>query len=157
MQSPSSWNRPRRSSICRGEYSVLPRNKISRPAYPLISSLCLHWSLFIQSIKQWNPKNCPCRLCKIYMRDLGFLWSCDMYFCYLYFFYFILTCHVMFFYCVCLNKPNLIWWLSFVKLKLERELLLLFVCFDWQDWQIFEWKMTKFWIFSSGKIDEIFW
>ena len=54
---------------------------------------------FIQSIKQWDPKHCPCRLCKIYIRDLGFLWSCDMYFCYLYFYYFILTFHVMFLLC----------------------------------------------------------
>ena len=30
---------------------------------------------FIQSVKQWDPKtkNCPCRLCKINIRDLGFL------------------------------------------------------------------------------------
>ena len=28
---------------------------------------------FKQRIKKWNPQNCPCRLCKIYIRDLGFL------------------------------------------------------------------------------------
>ena len=28
---------------------------------------------FKQNIKQWVPHNCPCRLCKVYIKDLGFL------------------------------------------------------------------------------------
>ena len=28
---------------------------------------------FKQRIKRWDPQNCPCRLCKVYVRDLGFL------------------------------------------------------------------------------------
>ena len=28
---------------------------------------------FKQRIKWWDPQNCPCRLCKVYVRDLGFL------------------------------------------------------------------------------------
>ena len=30
-------------------------------------------SKFTNKIRKWNPENCPCRLCKIYIRDLGFV------------------------------------------------------------------------------------
>ena len=29
--------------------------------------------LFKNKIKNWIPKHCPCRLCKIYIKDIGFL------------------------------------------------------------------------------------
>ena len=29
--------------------------------------------LFNKEIRKWKPKNCPCRLCKIYVKDLGFV------------------------------------------------------------------------------------
>ena len=28
---------------------------------------------FKKNIKKWQPKNCPCRLCKQYMSNLGFI------------------------------------------------------------------------------------
>ena len=28
---------------------------------------------FKKGIKQWRPSNCPCRLCKIYIKGLGFI------------------------------------------------------------------------------------
>ena len=28
---------------------------------------------FKQGIEQWNPGNCPCRLCKIYVQNVGFI------------------------------------------------------------------------------------
>ena len=28
---------------------------------------------FKQGIKKWNPSNCPCRLCKIYIQNVGFI------------------------------------------------------------------------------------
>ena len=28
---------------------------------------------FKTKIKKWNPQNCPCRLCKIYLQNVGFI------------------------------------------------------------------------------------
>ena len=28
---------------------------------------------FKKEIETWTPDNCPCRLCKVYMEDVGFL------------------------------------------------------------------------------------
>ena len=28
---------------------------------------------FKQGIKKWNPINCPCRLCKTYVQNVGFI------------------------------------------------------------------------------------
>ena len=28
---------------------------------------------FKHGIKKWNPSNCPCRLCKIYVQNVGFI------------------------------------------------------------------------------------
>ena len=28
---------------------------------------------FKDKIKEWNPQNCPCRLCEIYMQNVGFI------------------------------------------------------------------------------------
>ena len=28
---------------------------------------------FKQKIKKWKPTNCPCRLCKVYIKNLGFV------------------------------------------------------------------------------------
>ena len=28
---------------------------------------------FKRDIKKWTPKECPCRLCKVYVHDLGFI------------------------------------------------------------------------------------
>ena len=28
---------------------------------------------FKAKIKQWNPQNCPCRLCKVYVQNVGFI------------------------------------------------------------------------------------
>ena len=30
-------------------------------------------SIFTRKIKRWKPEKCPCRLCKTYIRDLGFV------------------------------------------------------------------------------------
>ena len=29
--------------------------------------------IFYSKIKKWTPSNCPCKLCKIYAKDLGFI------------------------------------------------------------------------------------
>ena len=34
---------------------------------------CLSLSAFKKGIKKWQPKNCPCRLCKQYVLNLGFI------------------------------------------------------------------------------------
>ena len=31
------------------------------------------FSQFKTKIKKWNPQNCPCRLCKIYLQNVGFI------------------------------------------------------------------------------------
>ena len=31
------------------------------------------FSQFKAKIKKWNPESCPCRLCKIYMQNVGFI------------------------------------------------------------------------------------
>ena len=43
--------------------------KLIPPAFKQISSL----SGFKKAIKKWKPSNCPCRLCKTYTAQVGFL------------------------------------------------------------------------------------
>ena len=31
-------------------------------------------NIFKRGIKKWNPSNCPCRLCKIYVQNVAFIW-----------------------------------------------------------------------------------
>ena len=31
------------------------------------------FSQFKAKIKKWNPENCPCHLCKIYLQNVGFI------------------------------------------------------------------------------------
>ena len=30
-------------------------------------------TLFKKKIREWEPKNCPCRLCKTYVQNIGFV------------------------------------------------------------------------------------
>ena len=30
-------------------------------------------SVFTKKIRKWKPNKCPCRLCKVYIKDLGFV------------------------------------------------------------------------------------
>ena len=30
-------------------------------------------SIFKSNIKSWKPENCPCRLCRLYIADIGFI------------------------------------------------------------------------------------
>ena len=34
---------------------------------------CATEQIFLQKIKKWKPDRCPCRLCKIYIPNLGFI------------------------------------------------------------------------------------
>ena len=45
------------------KYELIP------PAFKQINSL----SGFKKAIKEWKPSNCPCRLCKTYISQVGFL------------------------------------------------------------------------------------
>ena len=51
------------SSLCSKLWDVLPTElkKIVSP------------TLFKKKIREWAPKNCPCRLCKTYVQNIGFL------------------------------------------------------------------------------------
>ena len=40
------------------------------PEYKLENSL----NIFKRKIKTWKGENCPCRLCKTYVRELGHIW-----------------------------------------------------------------------------------
>ena len=31
---------------------------------------------FKLQIKKWKPENCSCRLCKVYVQNVGFVWDC---------------------------------------------------------------------------------
>ena len=39
------------------------------PEYKLANSL----NIFERKIKNWKGENCPCRLCKTYVRELGYI------------------------------------------------------------------------------------
>ena len=39
------------------------------PEYKLAKSL----NIFKRKIKNWKGENCPCRLCKMYVRELGYI------------------------------------------------------------------------------------
>ena len=47
---------------------------------------------FKEKIKSWIPENCPCRLCKIYIHQICFLWK------YFFFNYFILSVSTIIYY-----------------------------------------------------------
>ena len=32
-------------------------------------------SIFKNKVKKWKPGNCPCRLCKTYINNVGFIWE----------------------------------------------------------------------------------
>ena len=43
--------------------------EISLTIFPASKSL----TLFKKNIKNWTPKSCPCRLCRIYIGQVGFI------------------------------------------------------------------------------------
>ena len=30
---------------------------------------------FKNKVNNWKPENCPCRLCKVYINNIGFVWE----------------------------------------------------------------------------------
>ena len=66
--------RPNVNKVYKGENSL--RNfgpVIWNTMLPQSLKLSSNLNEFKNSIKSWIPKNCPCRLCKHYLKDVGYI------------------------------------------------------------------------------------
>ena len=81
LRDANSFKRRRVNSIWRGTESVscLGPKIWDFVAYEIKESESLNAFKF--KIKKWVPERCPCRICKIYLRQVGFLtWSLKLVF-----------------------------------------------------------------------------
>ena len=77
-RSNASFRRPNVNTVHYGEQSL-------RSFGPIVWDIMVPENIkvisnleeFKKNIKTWTPTNCPCRLCKIYISDLGFVTFCD--------------------------------------------------------------------------------
>ena len=66
--------RPRAKKVYKGENSLRSFGPIVwNTMLPEKLKVCSNLLEFKNSIKSWIPKNCPCRLCKTYIKGLGFI------------------------------------------------------------------------------------
>ena len=73
-RSNSSFLKPRVNSVYYGEHSIRKFGPIvwdTMVPRDLKESLSLE--TFKRKIKDWVPENCPCRLCKTFIPELGFI------------------------------------------------------------------------------------
>ena len=66
--------RPKIHKVFKGENSIRNFGPIVwNNMVPDNLKKCSNLAEFKKSIKLWTPRNCPCRLCKIYVKDVGFI------------------------------------------------------------------------------------
>ena len=73
LRKPSQFYRPKVNSVYNGTESV-------SSLLPIIWDLVLNelksignLAAFKKAIKKWSPEKCPCRLCKVYINNVGFI------------------------------------------------------------------------------------
>ena len=72
-RSGTAFTRPNVRSVERGDRSLRSFGPIVwNSMLPDRLKDCDSLDLFKQSIKSWKPANCPCELCKVYIKGLGY-------------------------------------------------------------------------------------
>ena len=72
-RSGTSFLRPKVNSVKRGDRSLRSFGPIVwNTMLPDALKKCDTLDLFKHSIKTWKPDNCPCELCKVYIKGLGY-------------------------------------------------------------------------------------
>ena len=72
-RSGTSFSRPHVNSVKRGDRSLRSFGPIVwNTMLPDSLKKCETLDLFKHSIKSWKPENCPCELCKVYLKGLGY-------------------------------------------------------------------------------------
>ena len=73
-RSNAFFSRPQTTTICMGEESLRSFGPIVwNHMLPHNLKLNLNLSKFKEEIKSWTPTNCPCKLCKEYIPNLGYV------------------------------------------------------------------------------------
>ena len=73
LQSNSNFAVPNVKSVFHGSESITYLGPKIWDIVPLQLKELTSLNAFKKGIKKWQPKNCPCRLCKQYVLNLGFI------------------------------------------------------------------------------------
>ena len=69
----SDFYRPKVNSVYNGTESVLFLGPIILGLVPNELNDIGRLAAFKKAIKKWSPEKCPCRLCKVYIGNVGFI------------------------------------------------------------------------------------
>ena len=67
------WVLPKVRTVNKGSETIRYRGPKTWELVPIEIKNSKSLSAFQSKIKVWNPLGCNCRLCKIYIKDLGYL------------------------------------------------------------------------------------
>ena len=73
LRQNSQFSRPRINTVYHGTESI---SNLGPKIWDLVPSNLKEISeldKFKKAIKQWKPEDCPCRLCKVFVQNVGFL------------------------------------------------------------------------------------
>ena len=73
LRQNSQFSRPRINTVYHGTESI---SKLGPKIWNLVSINLKEINesdKFKKAIKQWKPEHCPCRLCKVFVQNVGFL------------------------------------------------------------------------------------
>ena len=73
LRQNSQFSRPRINTVYHGTESI---SNLGPKIWDLVPSNLKEINeldKFKKAIKQWKPEDCPCRLCKVFVQNVGFL------------------------------------------------------------------------------------
>ena len=73
LRNNNVWEIPKVRTVNNGIETIRYRGPITWELVPPKIQNSKNLSEFKVRIKEWKPQGCTCRLCKIYIHDLGFL------------------------------------------------------------------------------------
>ena len=73
LRSNSTLQRPNIQSVYNGENSLSYYAPIMWDLVPMEIKNSNSLEIFIRKIRHWKPQSCPCRLCKVFIPNLGFI------------------------------------------------------------------------------------
>ena len=73
LRSNSTLQRPNIQSVYNGENSLSYYAPIMWDLVPMEIKNSNSLEIFIRKIRHWKPQYCPCRLCKVFIPNLGFI------------------------------------------------------------------------------------
>ena len=73
LRSKSELTVPSINTVFKGQNSISYFGSIIWNSIPVELREINSFQVFISEMKPWPPRNCPCRLCKNYIKNLGFV------------------------------------------------------------------------------------